>query len=171
MAGRHAKPIELHLQQGGKHLTKSEIETRQAQEQKLKSGVSKYRPSDKVMQSPIAISMFKKLKKLYKDIDYIEKLDENIINRYCLLTAEADEIETRIVNLNGLINKCENDTDRIGYYKIISSSEITLNKINDMILKLEDRLFLNPVSRIKNVPKKPEQKEAPSEEERRFGNV
>jgi phage terminase small subunit len=171
MAGRHAKPIELLLQEGKKHLAKDEIAERKAKENSLKSHIAKYRPSNSVMQSPAAILMFKKLKKLYKDIEYVEALDENIINRYCLLIAQAEDIEFRTTRLNQLVNESENIEKTIEYYKLIAGFEITLYKINDMILKLEDRLFLNPVSRIKNVPKKPKQKEAPSVEERRFANV
>jgi hypothetical protein len=44
-----------------------------------------------------------------------------------------------------------------------SDDFLALHKTREMILKLEDRLFLNPVSRIKAIPKKPpeEEKESP----------
>lgn len=167
MAGRPAKPIELHLAEGKKHLTKSEIAARQEQENKLKSHI-KYRPSDKVMQNPVAIRTFKKLKRLYKDIDYVEGLDEMIINRYCLMTAEIEGQETLLSKMNDDIDECEDPSDRIQLYKTIQQAEITVNRMRDMLLKLEDRLFLNPTARIKNVPRK-ETEETPQSKWAKFG--
>lgn len=160
MAGRPAKPLSLIK----KHLTKDEINARQEMEKKVKSGVKNFKANEQVMQNPVALAMFKKLKKLYKNIDYIEGLDENIINRYCLLTAEAQALEQLVNNMNDDVNNCEDFEDRIALYKAISGTLSSLNKIRDMLLKIEDRLLLNPTARIKNVPKKEkQQKEDPNE--------
>jgi phage terminase small subunit len=162
MAGRHAKPIALHLQDGVKHLTKNEIEARKAKEEKLRSGSKIFRANSKVMANPVALQTFKKLKKLYKDIDYVEALDEAVINRYCLMTAEIDSLETLVSRMNGDLDECEEASDRVQLYKTIQGAEITINRIRDMLLKIEDRLFLNPTARVKNVPKKIEEKKSDS---------
>lgn len=167
MAGRPAKPIDLHLAEGLKHLTKDEIEARRAQENSLRSH-AKYRPSDKVMQNSIALRTFKKLKKLYKNIDYVDGLDEMVINRYCLMTSEIEGLEQLLSKMNEDIDNCEKASDRVQLYKTIQSAEITINRMRDMLLKMEDRLFLNPTSRVKNVPQK-KKEEAPQSKWARFG--
>lgn len=156
MAGRHAKPIDLHLADGMKHLTKEEISARQNQENSLRTH-TKFRPNDKVMQNPVAIKTFKKLKKLYKDIDYVDGLDEMVINRYCLMTAEIETLENLLSKMDGDLDKCEEASDRVQLYKTMSNAEITVNRMRDMLLKIEDRMFLNPTSRVKNVPQKPKE--------------
>ena len=164
---RPSKPVDLIIMTGGKNLTKKEIKLRKEKEDELKSKC-KYNPNNKVKQNAEALKMFNKLKKLYKDIEYVDGLDENIINRYCLLTSEVDAMENLLARMNNDIDKCENSAQMITMYKSISGMESCLNKARDMLLKMEDRMFLNPTSRVKSVPKKPEEKK-PSELERKFG--
>lgn len=154
MAGRPAKPVQLHLVNGNKrHLTKKEIAARQAREQKLKSCVKLYKPNAQVEADPTALAIFKKLKKLYKSIEFVEGLDEMVINRYCLLSSQAIALERLLNSMNKDVDKCEEFSDRVMLYKAISGTLAGLNKLRDMLVKLEDRLFLNPIARIKNVPR------------------
>lgn len=155
MAGRPAKPIQLHLVNGNKrHLTKKEITSRQAREQKLKSGVKLYKPNAQVEADPVALAIFKKLKRLYRAIEFVEGLDEMVINRYCLLSSQAIATERLLKDMNSDVDNCEEFSDRIALYKAISGTLSGLNRLRDMLVKLEDRLFLNPTARIKNVPPK-----------------
>lgn len=169
MAGRPSKPVELILLEGKTHLTKKQIAERQKKEDSLKSD-SPYQPNKKVKSNPAALEMFLKLQKLYKKIDYVDGLDENIINRYCMLTAEVDGMEILLERMESDIDKCETPSQMVTMYKSISGLEGNLNRSRDMLLKMEDRMFLNPTARVKNVPKK---QEAPPETEfdRKFGNV
>jgi hypothetical protein len=169
MAGRPSKPINLILLEGKTHLTKKQIAERQAKEESLKSNAL-FKANKKVKSNPVALEMFTKLQKLYKDIDYVDGLDENVINRYCLLTSEVDNMEILLQRMEDDIDKCETSAQMVTMYKSISGMEGNLNRSRDMLLKIEDRLFLNPTSRVKNVPKK---QEAPPENEfdRKFGNV
>ena len=169
MAGRPGKPTDLILLEGKDHRTKAEIEARRKKERGLRSGAD-YRTNEKVKANPEAMKMFRKLKKLYKSIDYVEGLDENIINRYCLLTAEAGEMEKLLERMDNDVDKCEKPSQMVSMYKAISGLEGNLNRARDMLLKMEDRLFLNPTARVKNVPKKPEEKPE-TEFDRKFGNV
>lgn len=155
MGGRPAKPIDLHLANGNRrHLTKEEIVSRKEQEGKLKSGVKTFKASNQVMQDPAALNMFKKLKKLYKNIEYVEGLDENIINRYCLLCSQEEQTLDYIALLNDELDNAKEFEERLEIYGKIEKANSILSKIRDMLLKLEDRLLLNPTARIKNVPKK-----------------
>jgi phage terminase small subunit len=169
MAGRPRKPVELILLEGKTHITKKKIAERREEEKSLKSD-SPYQPNKKVKNNPVALEMFYKLQKLYKKIDYVDGLDENIINRYCLLTAEVDSMEILLQRMESDIDKCKTSGEMVTMYKSISGIEGSLNRSRDMLLKMEDRLFLNPTSRVKNVPKK---EEAPPKTafDRKFGNV
>jgi hypothetical protein len=107
---------------------------------------------------------------LYENIDYVEGLDEAVINRYCLMTAEADEIERLIVKMNNAVDKCEKPKEMVDLYKAIASAEITKNRLRDRLLQMEDRLFMNPTSRVRNVPKKEIEKKL-TEFDKQFGDV
>jgi hypothetical protein len=169
MAGRPSRPVDLIVLEGKTHLTKKQIADRKAKEESLKSD-SPYQPNKKVKSNPVALEMFYKLQKLYRNIDYVDGLDENIINRYCLLTAEVDGMEQLLQRMESDIDKCGNSGEMVTMYKSISGMEGNLNRSRDMLLKMEDRMFLNPTARVKNVPKK--QKEPPKTEfDRKFGNV
>jgi phage terminase small subunit len=169
MAGRPSKPVELIVLEGRTHLTKKQIEDRRKKEESLKSD-SPYQPNKKVKSNPVALEMFYKLQKLYKKIDYVDGLDENIINRYCLLTAEVDGMEMLLQRMESDIDKCKTSGEMVTMYKSISGMEGNLNRSRDMLLKMEDRMFLNPTARVKNVPKK--QEEPPKTDiDRKFGNV
>ena len=164
------QPIDLLLLKGAKHLTKEEIARRKQAEDDLKSGITKFHPTDQVLSSPIATETFIKLLMLYRDIDYVEGLDEAIINRYCLMTAEVERVQTLLIRMENDIDKCEDYSQRVTLYKAISSAEITVGRIRDRLLQMEDRLFMNPTSRVRNVPKK--EKEKPkSDFDKQFGDV
>ena len=170
MAGRKGQPVNLLLLKGATHLTKDEIERRKKAEDSLTSGITKFRPCDKVLLSPIAKETFIKLLMLYENIDYVEGLDEAVINRYCLMTAEADEIERLIVKMNNAVDKCEKPKEMVDLYKAIASAEITKNRLSDRLLQMEDRLFMNPTSRVRNVPKKEIEKPM-TDFDKQFGDV
>lgn len=160
--GRPAKSVKLHLANGNqRHLSNKEIEDRKELETKVGSGTKIYRPSENVMKNFYALNMFKKMKKLFKNMSMIEGLDENIINRYCSMTAEADAMEKLLVKMNDDVDNCEEYTDRLQLYKAISGTVAGLNKTRQMLLSIEDRLLMNPTARIKNVP--PKQKDQGSD--------
>lgn len=153
MGGRPGKTIDWHIANGNRrHLTKSEIADRQEHESSVRSGVKSFKATEYVMKDMVALNMFKKLKKLFKNIDCIEGMDENIINRYCLLCSEANALEKLLVNMNNDVDECEEPSDRLALYKAITGTESNLLRIREMQIKIEDRLLMNPTARIKNVP-------------------
>ena len=101
--------------------------------------------------------MFRKLKRLYKDIVYVDGLDENIINRYCLIHAETVTLGHGLVMLSNRLEEVEEFTEKIEIMNQINNITNTVYKLREMLLKIEDRLLLNPTARIKNVPKKVEE--------------
>jgi len=137
MAGRPSKPVQLIKLEGKSHRTKAELEYREKAEKALYTGTT-FKESPAVKADPIAHKEFQRLKRLYKKIQFVDGLDEQMINRYCLLISQEQ--------------------------KLMQTDDFqALHKTREMILKLEDRLFLNPVSRIKAIPKQPpeEKKESP----------
>jgi phage terminase small subunit len=143
MAGRGSKPVQLLKLEGKSHRTKKELEHREKAEKSLYTGTS-FKESPAVKSDPIAHKEFLRLKKLYKKIQYVDGLDEQIINRYCMLISQE-------ASLHELLNKEDLDVDKkMDIYK-------TINKTRDSLLKLEDRLFLNPTARVKAIPKTPEE--------------
>lgn len=143
MAGRGSKPVQLIQLEGKSHRTKKELVHREKAEKSLYTGTN-FKELPAVKSDPVAHKEFLKLKKLYKNIQYVDGLDEQIINRYCLLVSQENSLQEIISVKKG---EAEID-DLIEWYKAI-------NKTRDSILKLEDRLFLNPTARVKAIPKTP----------------
>lgn len=168
--GRPAKPIEIVMVDGKKHLTKEEIELRRKAQEKLRNKVTAFRASERVKNNPEAFAMFKKLKKLYKDAVYVDGADEQIINRYCLLTAEIDSMEALLDRMDAAVDKCEEPKQMVEMYKSITGMTGNIKSAREMLLKMEDRMLLNPTARIKNVPKKIKD-DKPESKFNRFGGA
>ena len=159
MAGRPSKPVDLILLEGNKdHRTKAQLEYRKQAEQALYTGFT-FKESKKVKDNPVAHATFRRLKKLFAKISFVDGLDEQMINRYCLETAEVEGLEKLLERMNEDVGKCEDEKDRIKLYDAIKGVLSTLHRKREMLLKLEDRLFLNPASRVKAVPKQPPREE------------
>ncbi|SDM17601.1 P27 family phage terminase small subunit [Bacillus sp. OK048] len=150
MAGRGSKPVQLIKLEGKSHRTKKELEHREKAERSLYTGTS-FKESSVVKSDPVAHKEFLRLKKLYKKIEYVDGLDEQVINRYCMLVSQENSLQEIISGEKEFMSTEE----LIEMYKAI-------NKTRDALLKLEDRLFLNPTARVKSIPKTPPEKEKPS---------
>lgn len=187
MGGRNAKSIGLHLAEGNPNrLTKEEIQARKDAEIKLgKTELDKLRPPTFVKNDTVAFAYWKQHLKEYKAaaaqgvdiltssdvgtlalycktyseyerllVQYqrIERIaiDESLLHEYIEQAEEADEINLKALRYLSQLASVE------GILKI----ETAINKKMDMLLKLQDRLFLNPLAKVKNVPKpkKPEEK-------------
>lgn len=156
---RPSKPVDLIVIEGKSHRTKEEIQYREEQEKKLRTG-KKFQASKDVKADPEAYAEFKHLRKLFDGIIYVEGLDETFINRYCLLYAETKRMEEQ---LKGLEDKAADEDldfkETLNLAKTIMGLDKQLMKRRDMLMHMEDRMFLNPTSRIKAIPKKPPKEE------------
>lgn len=158
MGGRPSKPTNLIEFEKKSHRTKAEIEHRKENEKAMYTGFG-FKESDSVKKDIIAHKTFLFLKKLYNKIEFIDGLDEFIINRYCVLISECNQIETIISDIQKAIEQCEEVEPRLSLYGSYIKANAQLYKHREMSLKLEDRLLLNPASRIRAVPKTPPKKE------------
>ena len=193
MAGRHAKPVELHLLTGNKrHLTKAEIEQRKKAQVQL--GEHKLTCPAYVRADKIAYKKWKEIVKLYKDIDFVSSADVGLMARYCMAFSEYINLTEHRKVCATIRVDTENgeDTDMLEVLaakypvktavKMFEKIEYTfslsgvlavdkaLNAKMSALVQMEDRLFLNPLAKIRNVPKKEVKQDDPLGD-KGFGNI
>lgn len=189
MPGRNAKPVGLHLAQGNpSHLTKSEIEARQAAEVKLgEQDLAKIKKPTFVAKDKVASKHWSALIKEYKaaavqGVELLTSSDIGMLALYCKTYSEYERLQDKYKQiddiqidsdvLDDLIGRVEieieADAKALRYLSQLASLEgalkieTAINKKMDMLLKMQDRLFLNPLAKVKNVPKpKEDKKESP----------
>jgi phage terminase small subunit len=183
MAGRRAQPIDVIVANGKKHLTKEEMEQRKKSEIHL--GESRLKCPQYVKNDPVALKKWRELIKDYKlaaeaNIELIKSSDAGILAMYCKTFSEYQELlkaHQRISkihydsdDLEELIDDEDEEGKKRYSYKVrkqlsdlfsisaILAIEAAVNKKMDMLIKMGDRLFLDPLAKVKNVPKsaKPE---------------
>jgi phage terminase small subunit len=160
---RPAKPVQLLVMEGNtRHLTREEIEFREDNEIRIGDSHDFRRPRS-LNENREAIKKWKEIISIYKDIDFVSVADTGAIERYCLLYSDWLALQAsraKIIAEDKLAGLSEN------------ISMMKLNKLNldekisrklDLILKLEDRLFLNPLSKVRSIPKKTKEEKEQSE--------
>ncbi len=186
--GRNAQPVELLMAKGKKHLTKAEIEQRKNNE--IKVGNSKLTCPSYVKNDSIAYKKWKEIIKIYKDIDFVSSGDVGLLSRYCMTFSEYENLIKIRKNINILDFNAEDEEEIYKAFKeapeyrvkyilkkieyILSSDglltlESAINKKMDMLIKMEDRLFLNPLAKVKNVPKQVKVEEQAESRWTKFG--
>jgi phage terminase small subunit len=102
------------------------------------------------------------------ELDFVSTSDAGLIERYCLTYAEylsLQDVRDEIVARGWDKVKTYHATDELNL-------DSNINKKLDQLTRMEDRLYLNPLSKNRNVPKKPaKQPEASPLEKAGFGNV
>lgn len=179
MAGRNAKPIGLHLAEGNpSHLTKEEIDARTEAEIKLGAkDLAKLKKPSFVTKDRAALKLWNELIKEYKEAaekgaKLLSSSDVGVLAIYCKtfseyerLLAKYQQIEQIQIDsdvLSSYLEQAEN-TDGAGHKALLYLSQLAslegalkietaINKKMDMLLKMQDRLFLNPLSKVKSVP-------------------
>jgi len=185
MPGRNAKPIGLHLAAGNpSHLTKAEIEARQQAEVKLgEKDLAKLKKPSFVSKDKNANKLWNELIKEYKSaaaqgVELLTSSDVGMLALYCKTFSEYERLQEKYQQieriqidedlLDDLIGKVEaaveTEAKALRYLSQLASLEgalkieTAINKKMDMLLKMQDRLFLNPLAKVKNVPKPREEK-------------
>lgn len=188
MGGRNGQPIALHLAKGNPNrLTKAEIARREKSEVKL--GDNKLKCPEFMKNDVVAFAKWKEITKIYKEIDFVSSGDVGLLARYCMTFSEYQKLLQHRIKIDSidlldsdeqaelekqvgedmaisLMNKINYILSVDGVLKI----DTAINKKMDMLIKMEDRLFLNPLSKVKNVPKKEKEPENPLKK-KGFGNV
>lgn len=180
MGGRPAKPIELLVSEKRKHLTKAEIAERKKKE--IRFGDKKMKCPDYVRHDPEALKKWREVMSLYKDVDFVSSGDSGMLARYCKTHSEyidilvnyqrIKEIHYDMKELDEFLNEQEQVDDDawkpLFAYKVkkqlrdmvsisaMMAIESAINKKAELLTRMEDRMFLNPLSKVKNVPKGPD---------------
>lgn len=180
MPGRNAKPIGLHLAEGNPNrLTKEEIEARKAAEVKLgEKDLAKLKKPTFVVKDKAAAKLWNELIKEYKSaakqgIELLTSSDIGMLAMYCKTFSEYEKLLVQYQRIENIV--IDEDVlhefidgavvaDQVNYKALqylsqlaslegILKIETAINKKMDMLLKMQDRLFLNPLAKVKNVPK------------------
>lgn len=193
MPGRPAKPIGMHIYDGKKHLTKAEIKHRQ--ENEIRLGTPDLKMPQSVRQNPVAKKKWKELEELYEGFDFVSSSDVGIISQLCLAYAELENLIHHLHTIEHIesfepdevedveaewgtrlgARQIRNMWNKINYCMSVGGI-LAVNKAIDakrsIIRSLEDRLYLNPLAKNRNVPKKPAEKpEETPLQKAGFGNV
>lgn len=166
--GRNAKPVELLVLEGTSRKSKAELERRKNAEIKLESRTLQADPM--VRGDKRALREFRRMKKLYEEIEFVGSLDEHLINQYCLSVSELDDLVALMNDMRDAIQAVREDgelssADRARAVKELAEllmkydAEVRYKRAE--IVKMGDRLYLNPVARSKNVPKRPAKQDDP----------
>jgi phage terminase small subunit len=182
MGGRNAKSIGLHLAQGNpSHLTKAEIEARKESEVKLgEQDLKKLRKPGFVSKDKVASKLWNELIKDYaaaakEGVQLLTSSDVGMLALYCKTFSEYERLLAAYQRIDHIAEDTESLYKYIleqGDYAMKAMSQIAqlasidgilkietaINKKMDMLLKMQDRLFLNPLAKVKNVPKPKEEK-------------
>ena len=176
--GRRAQPVEIIKAKGkSKHLTKKEIEKRKDAE--IKFDTKKLTVPVYVKNDTAAFRKWKELMAMFRDIEFISAPDAGSLARYCKHHSEYLNLiqdRERIQNIEIDFSEYQMELpefiqagiERIFKMEQLLKIENLINKKSQLMITLEDRLFLNPVSRLKNVPAK--KKEEIDENASMFGD-
>lgn len=156
MGGRPSKPTDLIIFENKSHIGKVKLDARKSAETALYTGVN-FTEAQQVKDNQIAHKEFLRLKNLYGKIAFVDALDKNIINRYCLEVAQLYDLQEHIARLNKDLEMTEQIEQRITLYGMINQVYVSMEKSKALLLKYEDRLFLNPAGRMRAIPKTPTQ--------------
>jgi phage terminase small subunit len=193
--GRNAKSIGLHLAEGNPNrLTKAEIEARKESEVKLgEQDLKKLKKPSFISKDKTANKLWADLIKEYQSaakqgVELLTSSDVGTLALYCKTYSEYERLLTayqKIANIEieekvfeKLIGQAEKAMEaeakamlylsQLASLEGILKIETAINKKMDMLLKLQDRLFLNPLAKVKNVPKP--KKDAPKSRMGEFMN-
>jgi phage terminase small subunit len=158
MRGRKPKPAKLLLFENKTHIAKREIQERLAAE--IKIGGAVFIAPDYIRADLIALAKWNELINLYKNApipDLVDSSDTDAIAQYCMTFAEQKYlIEQRA--------KAKQAKAKIKF-------TTALLKNREMLLKLSNHLYLNPLAKIRNVPKKKNNEPKSPLQKAGFGNV
>jgi len=193
--GRNAKPVSLHIAEGNPNrLTKAQMQDREENEVKLgKHELEKLKKPSFITKDKTANKIWNDLIKEYKSaaeqgVELLTSSDIGMLAMYCKtyseyerLLAQYQRIENAKIDehiLDEYIGRAE-AVDEVNYKALrylsqlaavegILKIETAINKKMDMLLKMQDRLFLNPLAKVKNVPK-PKKDDKPASKFAKFG--
>lgn len=178
--GRPRQPISILKQTGKKHLTKAEIAERTKSE--VKTGDKKIKVPEYVKKDLIAYKKWQEILLIYKDVEFVSSGDSGFLARYCLTYSEylgLIERRNRLVSMYAdwreykevLPEEFRIAVDEMFKHDYELQLETAINKKMELLIKMEDRSFLNPLAKVKGIPRKEKKPGKTPLQQRGFGNV
>lgn len=153
MAGR--PPKALGLVTG--HLTNAQKEARAEAEKSMATG-KPMKKWPKTKENSLANKLFGKLAAAYTAIGMNDAMHEAVLNRYCIITAECEALETRQEALRAAQEN--QDAEKTAQMEsTIAKIDAALNVRRNMLLAIERENLLTIASKLRAVPKKPQESE------------
>ncbi len=175
------KPFTVLKNEKKSHRTKKELKQRQEGEKALATGKAlKERPE--VKSNHIAHKEFQRLNKLLKNINKNDAIYEIIINRYCMMVAECDDLQNKrencyqmIVKLDERFNEEISNAPPKERAKLIKSYANAYSELLDnflrcdsqiqtkrkMLLDIEKENIMTIAAALRSIPKKDDKSENP----------
>ena len=160
------RPKPLALVKG--HRTKSEIEVREKGEKALTTSIE-FKKWEAVRKNKTASKHFEKLKKAFIEIGMTDVLYEAVLNRYCILLSECDQIESGKQKTAEALEELYDNRAEMEFLDFITSmkdlnniliaQDKLLAKKRDQLLLIEKENIMTVQGKLRAVPKKPEKKE------------
>lgn len=185
--GRNAQPIDILVARGKSHLTKKQKELRKNAQ--IRFGGQEINCPDYVLKNGDALDKWAEISTLYDGFDFVSAGDAGLIGRYCMTYAEYMDLIARRRRIDQIAQNCDDvdqylsDNDEEFNFHLrkklldlcstagVLSLDTAINKKMEMLIKMEDRLFLNPLAKIKNVPKQQEEMPQDPMQKAGFGDV
>ena len=143
---RPPKPVSVLKGEGKSHRTKKELRQRESAEQALLTGVN-IKESAAVKNNVVAHAEFKRVLTLLKKINKSDALYQTVINRYCLMVAECDELEQRkvtllyaIADLQALFEETIDDYEEGDRLEFIVRFSTEMGKLNGLVVSIDKQL-------------------------------
>lgn len=169
--GNPTKPFKVLKAEGKSHITKAELELREAGEKATITGkpMKAWSILDRAGKTE-----FERIKELLGLIEKDDALYENIINRYCQLKVECAQFEKSIKELQRKIKEAAGKykDEEIDYLSYISMTEKTTSNIlsfdrqiqnkRKMMLDIEKESIMTIASALRSIPKKVEKEKSSS---------
>lgn len=167
---RPAKSIDMIIAEGRNHITKAEIELRRKEEQALLTGQAiKEWPATRM--SPSAHKHFMRVRSLLGKIGKNDALNEPVINRYCIMLIEAEDMEEDMRSLSTQLTVVEamherremGDREYLRKKADLLNQKVTLDRTlsskRKMLLDIEKENIMTIASGLRSVTKRPKEEE------------
>jgi len=192
MPGKNAYPLNILEASGKKHLTNEDKEQRRKSEVKMPTG--KIKCPRHVKNNIDAYKKWKEVLPLLKAVDIIKQADTGVLARYCMSWSEyfdllrmreevsfiepftadeeilvSDDFEFRVGKKSSAA--MWKKVEFIFSTQAILNIDKAINQKVQVINSLEDKLFLNPLSRVKNILKNQSKPPEQTPEDELFGSA
>ena len=169
---RPSKPAAVLRAEGRSHRTYAELDQRERGEAALLTG----KPMVEWLvtkKNPEAHKHFTRLRRLLQAIGKNDALNEAVINRYCVITAESADLEgdrQRIVGKQATLDEWLRTGEMDPADHLVQSSDLLGQKIciekalsvkRKMLLDMEKENVMTIAAALRSIPKTPEEKKEP----------